>query len=120
MHTGVSPRRRVERAAPFERVAIGRVVINAGRIAESRRFTSDDVRFGRMEIPARRIDRSAQRGRQLLPRREAAWRRTEATIADCGLRTTDSVEKAYGPGESLKSGAPANDRNGLGWDAQSR
>ncbi len=93
LHPGVSPCRRIECAAPLETMAIGRVVIDAGRIAEPGRFTNDDVRFGRMEIPARRIDpQRPARGAKLLPRREAEGVAKNGAdncglwIAECGFQ----------------------------------
>jgi len=77
----VIPDRSIELAPLIERVAIGRVVIDAGDVAETGRRPRDEVRLGRMQIAARRVD--AQRpacAAILLPRREPE--RVAQEIAD--------------------------------------
>ena len=50
------PRLRTERASLLERMTIRRVVIDGRRVGETVQRRTDDIRLGRMEVAARRVD----------------------------------------------------------------
>ena len=70
--TGAIPRTRVEHAAHLERMTIRGVVIHRRLVGEARQRSADHIRFGGMEIPARRVDpQRPSRRLKTLPRRES-------------------------------------------------
>src|SRR5256885_9947917 len=86
------PRRWIERASQLERVTVCGVVIDRRVGASASAGTGDDIRFGRMEVAARRIDaQRPTRLAKLFPGGQAEGMTQNGAddalrIGDCGLR----------------------------------